>query len=246
MKKLYMAKTQTELQKMIIDNHEYEYYLDFKRKKNTTMTVNKKGVFVHASWYMSKKQIISFITKYLPRMQEYYSKKILLNKNKTILDFNTSKINIDGIEYELSFTKTDKTSLPIKRKTVLSFKYKNLNELKKSIKTYLIKLLNIKLKTKINFIKNVCKKLSIKQPIFFVKYSKTKLGCFYPREHKILLSANLMFYSGEVLDYVIIHELCHAIHRNHQTKFWNLVASICPNWKAIRKTIKKTPIENVL
>jgi len=241
-----MKKTQTELQKITVLNKEYEYFLDFKRKKNTTMTVNKKGVFVHASWYMSKKQVISFITKYLPRMQDYYLKKFLQNKNKTILDFNGSRINIDGCEYEFSFVKVTKTTLPIKRKNIIYFKYKNLNDLKKSIKTYLVKSLNNKLKNKLSFIKMVCKKLSIKQPSFFVKYSKTKLGCFYPREYKILLSAILMFYSEEALNYVIVHELCHAIHRNHQTKFWNLVSSICPNWKLIRKNIKRTPIENVL
>jgi len=44
-----MQKTITKLNKIIIENKEYEYFLDFKRKKNTTMTVNKKGVFVHAS-----------------------------------------------------------------------------------------------------------------------------------------------------------------------------------------------------
>jgi len=44
-----MLKTITELNKITIENKEYQYYLDFKKKKNTTMTVNKKGVFVHAS-----------------------------------------------------------------------------------------------------------------------------------------------------------------------------------------------------
>jgi len=168
---------------------------------------------------MSKKQIISFITKYLPKMQDYYLNKLLPSKNKSILDFNGSKINIDGCEYEFLFIKTDKTILPTKRINKIYFKYKNLNDLKKSIKTYLVKLLNNKIKTKQSFIKNVCKKLSIKQPTFFIKYSKTKLGCFYPRDYKILLSAILMFYKEDILNYVIVHELCHAIQKNHQTKF---------------------------
>jgi len=168
---------------------------------------------------MNKKQIISFITKYLPRMQDYYLKKFLSNKNKTILDFNGYKININGCEYEFSFSKTTGKTSITKRKNIIYFKYKNLNDLKKSIKTYLVKSLNNKLKNKLSFIKMVCKRLSIKQPTFFVKYSKTKLGCFYPREYKILLSAIIMFYSEETLNYVIIHELCHTIHRNHQAKF---------------------------
>ena len=38
----------------------------------------------------------------------------------------------------------------------------------------------------------------------------------------------------EVIDYVIIHELAHTIHKNHSSNFWGLVASIMPEWKLHR------------
>ncbi|MEH6593973.1 MAG: SprT family zinc-dependent metalloprotease [Colwellia polaris] len=34
-----------------------------------------------------------------------------------------------------------------------------------------------------------------------------------------------------VVDYVIVHELCHIEHMNHSTKFWQLVAIYCPEYK---------------
>lgn len=46
----------------------------------------------------------------------------------------------------------------------------------------------------------------------------------------------------EIVDYVIIHELCHLKHMNHSKQFWNSVASLCPNYKELRKWLK----ENVL
>ncbi len=33
-----------------------------------------------------------------------------------------------------------------------------------------------------------------------------------------------------VLDYVIIHELCHLKEMSHSKKFWDLVAQYCPHW----------------
>ncbi|WP_051319304.1 M48 family metallopeptidase [Chitinimonas koreensis] len=41
-----------------------------------------------------------------------------------------------------------------------------------------------------------------------------------------------------VLDYVVIHELCHLVELNHSARFWALVASVCPDWKHKRDWLK--------
>lgn len=35
----------------------------------------------------------------------------------------------------------------------------------------------------------------------------------------------------EVIDYVVVHEMCHMVHLNHDRSFWRLVGSIMPNYK---------------
>lgn len=42
-----------------------------------------------------------------------------------------------------------------------------------------------------------------------------------------------------VLDYVVIHELCHLVELNHSPRFWALVASVCPDWKEKRDWLKR-------
>lgn len=42
----------------------------------------------------------------------------------------------------------------------------------------------------------------------------------------------------QVMDYVIVHELCHRIEMNHSDRFWKLVEQIMPDYKTYRKWLK--------
>lgn len=49
----------------------------------------------------------------------------------------------------------------------------------------------------------------------------------------------LMFAPPRVLDYVVVHELCHLTHMNHSKDFWNLVSSVQPDYKVYRTWLKE-------
>jgi len=43
----------------------------------------------------------------------------------------------------------------------------------------------------------------------------------------------------EVLEYVVVHELCHIRVRNHSARFWNLVAEHLPDYQHQRRWLKQ-------
>ena len=43
----------------------------------------------------------------------------------------------------------------------------------------------------------------------------------------------------EVLDYVVVHELCHLREPNHSPRFWALVAGRRPDWSASRDWLRE-------
>lgn len=55
----------------------------------------------------------------------------------------------------------------------------------------------------------------------------------------ISLNVGMMNLPFELIDYVIIHELCHTRHMNHSTKFWDEVSKFDPHYKMHRNELKK-------
>ena len=41
-----------------------------------------------------------------------------------------------------------------------------------------------------------------------------------------------------IIDYVVIHELCHMLEHNHSSKYWKHVERYVPNWKECREWLK--------
>lgn len=46
----------------------------------------------------------------------------------------------------------------------------------------------------------------------------------------------------EVLDYVVVHELCHLVYMNHSREFWQMVEQILPEAGQYRKWLKNNYI----
>lgn len=58
-------------------------------------------------------------------------------------------------------------------------------------------------------------------------------------QNVIRLNWRLIMTPLSIIDYVIVHELAHVIHKNHATSFWQLVASFMPDYKERRQYLKQ-------
>ncbi len=70
-----------------------------------------------------------------------------------------------------------------------------------------------------------------------IRDQKTRWGSCSSRGN-LNFNWRLMLAPPRVLDYVVVHELCHRKHMDHSPAFWQKVAGILPDYKALRKWLK--------
>lgn len=72
--------------------------------------------------------------------------------------------------------------------------------------------------------------LRVKPKSVEIVESSTKWGSC-SSDKKLTFNYRLAMAPVEVIDYVIVHELCHLNHMNHDRSFWRLVGSVLPDYK---------------
>ena len=70
-----------------------------------------------------------------------------------------------------------------------------------------------------------------------INQAKTRFGSCNSKK-RLNFSCNVMRYPNEAIDYVIVHELAHIKELNHSKRFWDIVASVMPDYKARQRILK--------
>mgnify|MGYP002583460177 FL=1 len=70
-----------------------------------------------------------------------------------------------------------------------------------------------------------------------VRKMKTRWGVCNKSSMTVTLNTELITKDVNLIDYVIVHELCHFKHMDHSPKFWNEVAKYYPYYKQARKEL---------
>ncbi|HIY53383.1 MAG TPA: M48 family metallopeptidase [Candidatus Agathobaculum merdavium] len=68
--------------------------------------------------------------------------------------------------------------------------------------------------------------------------ARTRFGSCSPK-NRLCFSWRLMDYPEAAIDYVVVHELAHIVHKNHGPQFWALVERYMPDYRARRALLRE-------
>ncbi|CAG0986687.1 hypothetical protein METP3_02400 [Methanosarcinales archaeon] len=89
------------------------------------------------------------------------------------------------------------------------------------------------------------KKYDIERPKIVMRLMKARWGSCIENKKAILLNTELIDAPKFCIDYVILHELIHFKHRNHDEKFYNMMDALMPDWKRRKEILDLEVVKNL-
>ena len=80
-------------------------------------------------------------------------------------------------------------------------------------------------------------KYKIEKPILDIRLMQKRWGSC-TKSGKIILNTELIKAPKGSIEYVVIHELCHLIHHNHNKDFYDLQNRLSPNWEKWKEKLE--------
>lgn len=80
-------------------------------------------------------------------------------------------------------------------------------------------------------------RLGLRAPPVAISNARTQWGVC-TADGRIRLSWRLAHLASELADYVVAHEVAHLLELNHSKRFWRLVETLYPDWRAARHRIR--------
>ena len=87
-------------------------------------------------------------------------------------------------------------------------------------------------------IKELSEQTSFSYNKITIRSQKTRWGSC-STSGKLSFNYRLMRFRKEIIDYVIIHELCHLKEMNHSKRFWKFVGKFCHDYRKLKTELRK-------
>lgn len=206
--------------KIILNDKEYIYIINRKKIKNIYFRVKEDlKIYVNASRLVSNSYIEKLLKENNQSIIKMYNK--ILEKN-----YNNNDLRYLG------------NNLILVTRDVLPYIENNYiyAKSKEDAKKYIYSKAKDVFSSRLNQIKHLYDDL----PIFTLKLRKmtSRWGVCNKKSMTITLNTELITKDISLIDYVIIHELCHFKYMNHSKEYWNYVEKYYPYYKQARKELK--------
>ncbi len=209
-------------------------YIERSNRKTLSLTVLKDGVvLVKAPLSMKDETINNFVEA----KQDWIKSKLMLvknNQNKFDDIISYKKFLLYGNRYSVLLSDVKKIETNDAFQIIIPKKTEP-EKVLKTIKAWYKKVAKKVLSDRLAFVES---RIKLKSKALKFSDSKGKWGSCNSMS-TICFNWRVIMLPPRLIDYVIVHELCHLVEMNHSKKFWALVQKFLPNVAELKKEIKE-------
>lgn len=215
---------------------EISYSLERKNVKNLNLRIRKDGsVYVSASRNISCKEIDEFVyskASYVIKAIDYFMELTQYKPQpKKYVSGETFTIQGRGLRLQVSQAERESISsdgiyIYLAVKDVNDFERKS-----RLVNRFLDQQCKIIFGEIVNELYPLFKKYGIERPTLRIRNMETRWGSCLVKKGIITLNKRLLEVPRHVIEYVVMHELCHFIHPNHSKHFYAFLSMLMPDWK---------------
>lgn len=204
-------------------------------RKTLSLSILKDGqVVVKAPLKMSNEAIHKFIYEKQKWIREKLS---IIHQNQAKFEdvIKYKKFLLYGNEYSIKTSNVKKIQTAYNDLSILIPSNTPDEKIMPKLKSWFKKTAKTILEERVEYISS---KIKLKPSGIRISDSKGRWGSCNNKGN-ISFNYRVVMLDPAVIDYVIIHELCHLVEMNHSKRFWNLVLSFMPNASICKNKIKE-------
>jgi predicted metal-dependent hydrolase len=212
---------------------EIEYNLVRKKVKNASIRISSNlDITITVPDSYSQKRLDNLIKD----KSHWISKTLLkLSKRKKVFDLKENEVLLFGEKYELVIDpKIDNKILTYHESKRIVSNHEITGKSTILIKWYV----HLAKKEIIKMVNELADKYGFEYNRIFIRDQKTKWGTCSSNKN-LSFNWRLIRCPKSVIEYLIIHELSHLKEMNHSKRFWELVESMCPDFKKSKLWLKE-------
>lgn len=218
------------------------YTIDKTFANNFSISICEGQVAVSVPWYASRKQINQVIEDkknwIMQKLEEYE------NKNKQIKsDLEKKTVCVWGEKYgiKISYKLISYPELNLDDNTIqinLPVKYRNVDNTK-ILEAILEKFYTRMTEKEVENLMEKYRKLTGLAPEDYkIQKMSDCLGKFIDESKEIIINSEISKYNKKIMEYVVLHEICHLKYKTHGKYFIKMVSEYLPEYASIEKEIK--------
>lgn len=230
---------------MIIRSIEYgtrtiEFSVEFRERKSLEISVEPPNIVNVVAPIDTTEEVIDQKVK---KKAQWIVQKLFLFKDMEYQKINRELVNGEsfmylGRNYSLQLIRDEKIKEPIVKlfqgKFYITTPDMNQEQLKTSLEKWYREKTLEKVLEKASYYQHFFKKTP--NAIKVKEQHKRWASC--TSKNELLFNWRCVMAPSSVLDYIVVHEMCHMFYLNHSKEFWDLLSSVMPDYEWRKEWLK--------